>query len=297
MKWNPVSSRFRGRSGFTLVELLVVIAIIGILIALLLPAIQSAREASRRMSCTNNLKHLGLGIASYETAFKFYPAGRVGCDDNNSDYCGNNPMTKHVGTSALILLLPYIEQKSLYQLVDFKTGMNIIDYPSLNARNLAVAQQRPSILICLTDTAKMLPGDWGVSSYGLSFGKNGPPSIGYDVKYANNGMFYYRSQIKIKEVIDGLSRTIFLGEVYDGHLGEVSSAWAYAARHGLFRSTVNPLNTRPGTGIVYNSLNGAFGSRHANGANFLYGDGRVDFMDENIDIDVYRARSTRALRD
>ncbi|MCC6127239.1 MAG: DUF1559 domain-containing protein [Pirellulales bacterium] len=300
MKRNPLFLDVRGRTGFTLVELLVVIAIIGILIALLLPAIQSAREASRRMHCTNNLKQFGLGILSYENAFKFFPAGRVGCDGSGGTLCGNNPATRHVGTSAFILLLPYIEQKSLYQMVDFTTGINIIDYPTLNARNLAVAQQRPSVLICPSDTAKPMdygnPG-WATTSYGLMFGKNGPPSIGADVKYENNGMFFYRSKITIREIIDGLSRTLFLGEVYDGHLPEVSAGWVYAARHGLFRSTVNPLNTKPGTGIVYNGLNGAFGSRHANGANFLYGDGRVDFMDENIDIDVYRARSTRALRD
>ena len=73
------------KSGFTLVELLVVIAIIGILVAMLLPAVQSVREAANRTSCQNNLRQIGIAIASYETAFQALPAGRVGCDDVGQD--------------------------------------------------------------------------------------------------------------------------------------------------------------------------------------------------------------------
>jgi prepilin-type N-terminal cleavage/methylation domain-containing protein/prepilin-type processing-associated H-X9-DG protein len=293
-------ARGRRKHGFTLVELLVVIAIIGILIALLLPAIQAARESGRRAHCINNLKQLGLGIMAYEDSYKFFPAGRVGCDDNNSSYCGNNPATQHVGTSMFILILPYIEEKGLYAMFDSKTGMNIIDYPSLNAQNQRVAHTQPNVLACPSDTAKPVdpdPTSWATTSYALVAGTNGPPSIGSAVKYNNTGMFYYRSRLYIQDVKDGLSRTLFLGEVYDGHLSEVSAAWNYAARHGLVRSTVNPLNTKPGAGITYNGLNGAFASRHRGGANFLYGDGRVDFFNENISIDIYRACSTRAGRD
>ena len=300
MERDRAASRYHARHaslrGFTLVELLVVIAIIGVLVALLLPAIQAAREAARRSQCTNNLKQFGIGLLNYENALKYFPAGRVGCDGGGPN-CGNNPATKHVGTSAFVLLLPYLEQKSLYQMIDFSTGMDIITTsPTLNPQNLAVAQQRPPLLVCPSDTAKPLDygtPPWAPSSYALSFGTHGPPSIGTEVKYDNDGMFYYKSKIKIPEVKDGLAHTLFIGEVYDGHKVEVSTAWVYAARHGLLRSTVNPLNTRPGTGILYNMYNGAFTSKHRGGANFLYGDGHVDFMDDNISIDAYRALSTR----
>src|SRR3954462_4179630 len=93
-------SSSRRRVGFTLVELLVVIAIIGILIALLLPAVQSAREAARRTQCNNNLKQLGLALNSYHDANKYYPMGSMLPDTN-------------YGPSAIVHLLPYVEQDSL----------------------------------------------------------------------------------------------------------------------------------------------------------------------------------------
>ena len=99
--------RNKSRNGFTLVELLVVIAIIGILIALLLPAVQAAREAARRMQCTNNLKQLGLGILNYESANGSLPAGSV----YNSSNCTSGEC---YGTSFLAVILPYMELNDLY---------------------------------------------------------------------------------------------------------------------------------------------------------------------------------------
>ena len=101
------SRRTRNERGFTLVELLVVIAIIGILIALLLPAVQAAREAARRSSCTNNLKQLALAMHNHESTYKEYPAGREGCDGACNPK--NGP-----GTSGFVYILPYIEQQNLY---------------------------------------------------------------------------------------------------------------------------------------------------------------------------------------
>src|SRR5690242_7162307 len=102
--------------GFTLVELLVVIAIIGVLVALLLPAVQAAREAARRSSCTNNLKQLGLAIVNYESAKKVFPAGRHGCDlaynpsSGKKNTCGcSTDGTKEDGASAFVEMLPFME--------------------------------------------------------------------------------------------------------------------------------------------------------------------------------------------
>ncbi|MEM7314319.1 MAG: DUF1559 domain-containing protein, partial [Planctomycetota bacterium] len=102
-------------AGFTLVELLVVIAIIGILVALLLPAVQQAREAARRIQCTNNLKQIGLAIANYESAQKKLPPGRPGCDASNSILCRYQPRDEKMGASGFVYMLPYLEEAALQE--------------------------------------------------------------------------------------------------------------------------------------------------------------------------------------
>lgn len=106
----------RRRQGFTLVELLVVIAIIGVLVALLLPAVQAAREAARRTSCTNNLKQLGLSMQNYHSAFKQFPPGSLGRDDPNYSAPANRPRF----TPFLIFLLPYMEEGNKFAIYDRK---------------------------------------------------------------------------------------------------------------------------------------------------------------------------------
>ncbi len=108
------------RQGFTLVELLVVIAIIGILVGLLLPAVQAAREAARRMQCSNNLRQIGLAVHNYETLYKRYPTGTM--DQNPSNAPGNRPWQggDHRKGTVLVKLLPQLEQSALFNSLDFR---------------------------------------------------------------------------------------------------------------------------------------------------------------------------------
>src|SRR5881396_964674 len=114
---NYLANRYRAitiHRGFTLVELLVVIAIIGILVALLLPAVQAAREAARRSQCGNNLKQIGLAMHNYEDTWKVFPPARVGCDGSNTYQCtGANTIPANQGLGALAAILPFAELQTV----------------------------------------------------------------------------------------------------------------------------------------------------------------------------------------
>jgi len=303
------------RRGFTLVELLVVIAIIGVLIALLLPAVQAAREAARRMQCASNLKQIGLALGAYEDHFGRYPSSRTGCDEVSRE-CPTQDQT--TGISGLVAILPMVEQQTLYDMFDFTTAPWKRQAYGLNwvPTNADAIAQRPSVYVCPSDSAEPFAVresgvyNWGLSlsdvkvatgSYALVSGTLGAKSGGptYDMKHNNTGVFFYLQDLCQKDVTDGLSSTLFAGEVVDGHAGNSTNAWSTAAREmDVHRSTSNPLNTAPGEGwtiVRYGiSVNGAFGSRHPGGANFSFGDGHVEFLEENISMRIYQALSTRA---
>lgn len=188
------SSQSRTR-GFTLVELLVVIAIIGILVGLLLPAVQSAREAARRMQCGNNLKQLGLAIHNYESANKRLPSGR-------------SPS----GLSIHAQLLPYLEQNNVYNLVDFNVAWN-------HANNTTARALDIPTLTCPSDPVSILPTGWAGTNYRSNQGSgilNGlTPTLASDPNfgYPNpNGPLIPSTYLRFGDVSDGLSNTAALSE-------------------------------------------------------------------------------------
>ena len=203
----------RKRRGFTLVELLVVIAIIGTLVALLLPAVQAARESARRASCLNNLKQLGLASHNYHDANKKFPtAARLPID------VSGRPTG---GTNLWVELLRYFEQGNLYDKWDYDDNRNnVVD--GINATQAQVIE----ILLCPSDpltepvseyTAGSIAWAWGyygLSSYGGNGGKRtvltgGPPHFS---RMARDGVFFIGSCVGLKDITDGASNTLLFGE-------------------------------------------------------------------------------------
>jgi prepilin-type N-terminal cleavage/methylation domain-containing protein/prepilin-type processing-associated H-X9-DG protein len=310
--------------GFTLVELLVVIAIIGILVALLLPAIQAAREAARRSSCTNNLKQIGIATLNYENGRKQLPPGRIECDGSFSGGASagtGHPCTPpntipdlHRGAaSGFLLLLPQLEDQALYDTIEFDAGFweqNSMTW--LTARNIKVIATRPGVMVCPSDLSEPNSLDTKVGSahdigtnlaatgsYAFCTGMYGANAGSQKTKYQNSGLFYYYRRHKTKDCTDGLSKTMLGGEVLEAHTQRSSNIWTRALRLvDTQRSTENPVNTPPGFNApssgTFAGLNSAFGSYHAGGAQFCFCDGHVRFIDDTIDQYVYASLSTRS---
>jgi prepilin-type N-terminal cleavage/methylation domain-containing protein len=198
-----MTSIARRPRGFTLVELLVVIAIIGILVSLLLPAVQAAREAARRMQCSNSLKQIGLAMHNYESTFKILPMGTMNV--------ANTALEKPNNSSPHPMMLPYLEQSTIHSLFDFTVDLNT------HANNQSARQQKLPILNCPSHprspefilAAPQCPGGCGTTTYMQSLGNN--------ANYAsNNGPFGRRYGARFADITDGLSNTGLFAEVLLG---------------------------------------------------------------------------------
>jgi len=214
--------RYRCRA-FTLVELLVVIAIIGTLIALLLPAVQAAREAARRMSCTNNLKQLGLALHNYHSTYNCF----AGLGTSMAD-----------AFSAQARLLPFVEQKNLQDLIDFRQPLYFGMPPRLNPVQAAAARTRVALLRCPSDGWEDM---WTEPRSGAVFaGGNYMICSGsgtgtyYDVRCPTDGLFYYKSARGFRDMTDGSSNTVVMSETLLG-LGKDLPGSPTPSRHELQR--------------------------------------------------------------
>ena len=310
------------RAGFTLIELLVVIAIIGVLIALLLPAVQAAREAARRAQCINNLKQIALAASNYHDAHGSYPGG---------SYSPNiKPPTWHFAQnfSCFVRMLPYTEQSPMYNAVNFNNN-----YGSYT--NVTIAGVRLSILTCPSDTNNTPVPLRSVSSTGgtvpgWNFGVNNnpdqPPDAVYPqaftsyagnmgtyavswqqsfltsatgaAEYASiNGVIYGDSAVRIADITDGTSNTFLFGEhartnlmTYDPGFALSDGQWNSGRYYDTLLATWYPPNvgvSGGNAGTTTGIVNSGFypetaASQHPGGVNMAFCDGSVRFIKNSV---------------
>jgi prepilin-type N-terminal cleavage/methylation domain-containing protein len=294
------------RIAFTLVELLVVIAIIGILVALLLPAIQAAREAARRTSCANHLKQLALAVHLYHDGNETLPISICPWKE------GPNPIKNLSGKGWVISVLPQLEEQALFDAFKpgfdgpfefgrginipalselVKTQLDVLQCPSdVNVRELSNRQWQWEGRFVAVTNYKGVIGDTRMGGEN-SIHQGTEPDCHNTI--GCSGLFYrndYQEPVSFRKVTDGLSQTLMLGEDLPRH--NYSSAAFYS--NGDYASCSAPLNFKPEPPIplqwwdVY-----SFRSDHPGGAHFAIADASVRFVSDSIDYALYRAMSTR----
>lgn len=310
-----MSIRNKSLRGFTLVELLVVIAIIGILVGLLLPAVQAAREAARRMQCSNNLKQIGLALHNYESSFKAMPAGCNGIPNAAGTNFNGHGWTWHAS------ILPQLEQNNLFNAVQGPDGMGNELGGTTSGKPLVVRATIVPLFWCPSQpnvTAASQKNGFQPANYngnmGTRIGNGNDDCICTGVSNLQqmmsdpwgcmngDGIFYVRSRTRFADVIDGLANTIFVSEVGDSGGDAIGHFSAGSDRKAMFSGGAD---SNPPTEMsefliaaeTNDPINGgaeeAAGSWHPGGAMFLMGDGSVQFLSENIDMRIYRGLSTR----
>jgi prepilin-type N-terminal cleavage/methylation domain-containing protein/prepilin-type processing-associated H-X9-DG protein len=339
-----ISNRHRPLLGFTLVELLVVIAIIGILIALLLPAIQAAREAARRVQCTNHMKQIGLAILNYESANRVLPLAYTPVFVETTKFrgtCGNpSPVTGSTGWTAaeakhralpaaeqarehfvLTFILPFMEYGPIYDQLDFSfhwyedvnqqaTSVDIPEYicPSAPARPANYATDYSlQVVIDPVIYCNQL-----ITALGLT----------QDTRTLTELMTILHDEpTPMRKVTDGLSKTYMFfesagrPEVYENGIvvdnmvipprfpgdglapaGPRSFQWADPGTYGVWGYGGSSTSCTPSDVMNCDNFSELY-SFHPSGGNFLYGDGSVNFVTENIDVDTFVTTFTRAADD
>jgi prepilin-type N-terminal cleavage/methylation domain-containing protein/prepilin-type processing-associated H-X9-DG protein len=298
------SSKFA--RGFTLVELLVVITIIGILIALLLPAVQAAREAARRMQCSNNLKQIGLGIMNYEAAHKTLPLG--------SDW---TPPTSKKYNGAFVRLLPYVEQQAIYDQYDF--SQRCYYNASTSPKNATVLSTEIAAYNCVSDTAYGRKVDYfgtnnrfARSNYVLCFGSLTEYVGASGDTYRTNGAFRINGSRPLSELTDGTSSTVAASEVIASVKDDVRGIWGESSAIGASTYThhetpnssvddrLDSANCQPDVDLPCTGVTGGNAeyasarSRHPGGVNVVFVDGHVSFYGSIVDLPTWQALATVA---
>jgi prepilin-type N-terminal cleavage/methylation domain-containing protein/prepilin-type processing-associated H-X9-DG protein len=277
--------------GFTLVELLVVIAIIGILIALLLPAVQAAREAARRSQCTNNMRQIGLALHNYHDTFKSFPSGWI------------HPIpTRHDAWGWGALILQFAEQGPLHDVLEVGIGFPPSSDDNPDPIKLPAAQTFLSMYRCPSDTGPDVntdaPGnrnyipDVSVSNYACSSRSCRPLGDNQSSSDPRKGGFYANSKTKMRDVTDGTSNSIAVGErawfLRDLDIGAAN--WIGCAGAEKDQRCIKCIGIAP-RGLINDTSSrtraqSSMSSLHPGGVNVTMFDGSTRFISENIDHDV-----------
>ncbi len=326
--------RFPTRRAFTLIELLVVIAILGVLIGLLVPAVQKVREAAARMKCTNNLRQIGLALHNYHDSQGSFPPGYI---DGNTDPNSTPDNDVGPGWGWAAVLLPYLEEGNVYNQIDFRQTVG-------TGSNTAISQLPLAVFQCPSDPYQQAFPVYDSSfttpiatlAHGNYLGCNGwvecfngaggnPGSAGNDglpgpAGAGGVGLFYRNSHTRIASVTDGLSNTIIVGERSGNH---APATWTGAVPGGrcpawMANQPPSPYSAPPGPPYDNADFGEALALAHGNathlpsadfpifdpdvfysmhtgqGANFLFGDVSVHFLTGSINPTTYQALCTIA---
>jgi prepilin-type N-terminal cleavage/methylation domain-containing protein/prepilin-type processing-associated H-X9-DG protein len=317
-----MTKRLSRRRGFTLIELLVVIAIIGVLIALLLPAVQSAREAARRAQCVNNLKQIGLALHNYHDTNKVFPLSRYG------------------NFSVHSRILPYMEQTVVFNAINFSGTWNSTSTgydPNGTARATTV-----SSFLCPSDPQGQLPAGYAGNNYRscegsmflFGYSTTDTTNVNYGMP-APNGLFFSADVYGMSDATDGTSNTALFSEHIKGDFNQsvatergdtfepgthpttqdqvvqqcnsidwtnltfqgfsnVGAPWLYGYHSTTTYYHVGPPNGRSCM-FPPSRISTTANSDHPGGVNVLFGDGRVQFIKSGVDIKTWRAAGTRNL--
>lgn len=318
----------RRRNGFTLIELLVVIAIIGVLIGLLLPAVQKVREAANRIRCLNNLKQMGLALHNYHDAHDTFPPGFLAQTPSQAgQYMSNQQSDYTPGWSFFALMLPYVEQGNLGNSIDYRL-------PILHGNNKIGRETPIKLFVCPTDTEPRLIditdsgqtnwtapntyaypppaspltvlGQASVCSYAGVLG-----TLGYE-EQPFTGVFHRNSRVRIADITDGTSNTVGIGErtsrfsanswvgpVWQQETTYAPTAPRYNAAQPSFQMRATPTAVLVHVRITSLQPNhpdnspGSFFSSHQGGAQFLNMDGSCRFISSSVTVENYRSLCSR----